>query len=208
MLATLYREKAAQEKDAAARQALLGRAITAYTRTIEERRHQRACSRRAGRHADGGREHRGGGQVVPGCDFCEPENVGSGRSGRTSSRNQKVSGHERAGRAKALAGDCHHHAVHPRGRRRRVHGWRFARESASASGSDRSRSPSTVCAPIAFPRTVGPAGATPNIDHLAARGIVFERAYTHSPQTLPAHAALVTGQLPFDNGVRDEGGLR
>jgi tetratricopeptide (TPR) repeat protein len=30
MLATLYREKALQEKDAAARQALLGRAITAY----------------------------------------------------------------------------------------------------------------------------------------------------------------------------------
>ena len=30
MLATLYREKAQQEKDAAARQALLGRAITAY----------------------------------------------------------------------------------------------------------------------------------------------------------------------------------
>jgi tetratricopeptide (TPR) repeat protein len=31
MLATLYREKAAQEKDAAAKQALLTRAITAYT---------------------------------------------------------------------------------------------------------------------------------------------------------------------------------
>ena len=31
VLATLYREKAAQEKDAAARQALLGRAISAYT---------------------------------------------------------------------------------------------------------------------------------------------------------------------------------
>src|SRR5215470_11498397 len=31
MVATLYREKAAQEKDAAARQALLGRAIAAYT---------------------------------------------------------------------------------------------------------------------------------------------------------------------------------
>ena len=31
MLATLYREKAAQEKDAAARQALLGRAMTAYS---------------------------------------------------------------------------------------------------------------------------------------------------------------------------------
>ena len=31
MLATLYRDKAAQEKDAAAKQALLGRAMTAYS---------------------------------------------------------------------------------------------------------------------------------------------------------------------------------
>ena len=31
MLATLYREKALQEKDSAARQALLGRAIAAYS---------------------------------------------------------------------------------------------------------------------------------------------------------------------------------
>jgi arylsulfatase A-like enzyme len=53
----------------------------------------------------------------------------------------------------------------------------------------------------------GPRGTTPNIDTLAERGIVFERAYTHSPQTLPAHAALLSGRLPFDTGVRDEGGF-
>jgi tetratricopeptide (TPR) repeat protein len=35
MLATLYREKAQQEKDAAARQALLGRAITAYNELLK-----------------------------------------------------------------------------------------------------------------------------------------------------------------------------
>lgn len=35
VVATLYREKAAQEKDAAARQALLGRAITAYTEFLK-----------------------------------------------------------------------------------------------------------------------------------------------------------------------------
>lgn len=44
---------------------------------------------------------------------------------------------------------------------------------------------------------------TPAIDALAANGIVFERAYAHVPQTLPAHAALLTGRLPFENGVRD-----
>src|SRR5204862_6300377 len=41
---------------------------------------------------------------------------------------------------------------------------------------------------------------------LAADGVVFERGYWHSPQTLPAHAALLSGKLPSENGVRvDEG---
>lgn len=48
---------------------------------------------------------------------------------------------------------------------------------------------------------------TPAIDALARDGVVFDRAYTHSPQTLPAHAAILTGQLPFENGIRDNVGF-
>ncbi|MBY0496812.1 MAG: sulfatase-like hydrolase/transferase [Cyanobacteria bacterium] len=44
---------------------------------------------------------------------------------------------------------------------------------------------------------------TPNIDALARAGIVFENAYAHSPQTLPSHASILSGQLPFEHGVRD-----
>src|SRR5262245_4829466 len=84
-------------------------------------------------------------------------------------------------------------------------GWRFARESAPHQGPIVLITVDGLRADR-LPAYGGPAGATPNIDLLADRGIVFERAYTHSPLTLPAHAALVTGQLPFDNGVRDEGG--
>ena len=84
-------------------------------------------------------------------------------------------------------------------------GWRFARESAPHQGPIVLITVDGLRADR-LPAYGGPAGATPNIDLLAARGIVFERAYTHSPLTLPAYAALVTGQLPFDNGVRDEGG--
>jgi arylsulfatase A-like enzyme/Flp pilus assembly protein TadD len=47
---------------------------------------------------------------------------------------------------------------------------------------------------------------TPALDALAADGVVFERAYSHSPQTLPAHASLLTGRLPFEHGVRDNVG--
>ena len=48
---------------------------------------------------------------------------------------------------------------------------------------------------------------TPHIDRLAADGLVFEHAYSHSPQTLPAHASLLTGRLPFEHGVRDNIGF-
>ena len=44
---------------------------------------------------------------------------------------------------------------------------------------------------------------TPAIDGLRRDGILFDRAYTHVPLTLPAHASLLTGLLPPDHGVRD-----
>jgi arylsulfatase A-like enzyme/tetratricopeptide (TPR) repeat protein len=48
---------------------------------------------------------------------------------------------------------------------------------------------------------------TPAIDALAREGVVFEHAYAHSPQTLPSHAAILTGRLPFETGVRDNVGF-
>lgn len=46
---------------------------------------------------------------------------------------------------------------------------------------------------------------TPALDALAARGILFERAYTPVPVTLPAHATILTGRLPPEHGVRSNG---
>lgn len=46
---------------------------------------------------------------------------------------------------------------------------------------------------------------TPNLDRLAAGGARFERAYAHVPQTLPAHASILTGLLPFEHGVHIDG---
>jgi choline-sulfatase len=48
---------------------------------------------------------------------------------------------------------------------------------------------------------------TPAIDSLAADGVLFERAYAHAPQTLPSHASILTGLLPFEHGVRDNVGF-
>jgi tetratricopeptide (TPR) repeat protein len=48
---------------------------------------------------------------------------------------------------------------------------------------------------------------TPAIDRFAAESVLFERAYTHVPQTLPAHASILSGRLPFENGVRDNLGF-
>jgi choline-sulfatase len=44
---------------------------------------------------------------------------------------------------------------------------------------------------------------TPAIDGLRRDGVLFERAYTHIPLTLPAHTSLLTGILPPNHGVRD-----
>ena len=48
---------------------------------------------------------------------------------------------------------------------------------------------------------------TPAINAFAADAVVFERAYTHAPQTLPAHVSMLSGQLPFEHGVRDNLGF-
>ena len=48
---------------------------------------------------------------------------------------------------------------------------------------------------------------TPAIDALSADGVVFERAYAHAPLTLPSHASIFTGRLPFEHGVRDNIGF-
>src|SRR5438045_6725029 len=50
--------------------------------------------------------------------------------------------------------------------------------------------------------------ATPNIDALRADSILYERAYSHVPLTLPSHVSLLTGMLPADNGMRDNMGNR
>ena len=44
---------------------------------------------------------------------------------------------------------------------------------------------------------------TPNIDALAAEGILFENAYAPIPLTLPSHASMLTGTIPPYHGVHD-----
>ncbi len=47
--------------------------------------------------------------------------------------------------------------------------------------------------------------AMPHLDRLARDGIVFDRAVTVAPLTLPAHTSLFTGLYPPRHGVRDNG---
>ncbi len=46
-------------------------------------------------------------------------------------------------------------------------------------------------------------GTTPNLDALAARGVVFSQAYSTVPTTLPAHASMMTGMYPAGHGVHE-----
>ena len=50
--------------------------------------------------------------------------------------------------------------------------------------------------------------ATPNLEALRNDSILYERAYSHVPLTLPSHVSILTGMLPADNGVHDNVGFR
>jgi arylsulfatase A-like enzyme/Tfp pilus assembly protein PilF len=50
--------------------------------------------------------------------------------------------------------------------------------------------------------------STPNLDRLAAEGIVFTQAHAHNVVTLPSHANILTGLYPYQHGVRDNVGFR
>lgn len=49
---------------------------------------------------------------------------------------------------------------------------------------------------------------TPNIDALAAEGILFENVIAPIPQTLPSHASMLTGTVPPYHGVHDNTGYQ
>jgi arylsulfatase A-like enzyme/Tfp pilus assembly protein PilF len=52
------------------------------------------------------------------------------------------------------------------------------------------------------------AARTPTFDRLASEGVLFERAVSVAPITLPAHVSLLTGRYPFAHGVRNNGNFR
>lgn len=56
---------------------------------------------------------------------------------------------------------------------------------------------------IGYDRLTGgrPHADTPELDRLAASGVVFAHAYTTAPTTLPAHASMLTGRYPSVHGI-------
>jgi choline-sulfatase len=85
-------------------------------------------------------------------------------------------------------------------------GWLYARESPPHQGPLLLISIDSLSAER-LPAYGAARSDMPAIDALAADAIVFDRAYSHSPQTLPAHASLLSGRLPFEHGVRDDAGF-
>ena len=54
----------------------------------------------------------------------------------------------------------------------------------------------------------GGRAATPALDRLASDGVRFDFAHAHAVVTLPSHASILTGQYPFQHGIRDNSGYR
>lgn len=48
---------------------------------------------------------------------------------------------------------------------------------------------------------------TPFLDRLASESIVFRNAHAHNVVTLPSHANILTGLLPYQHGIRDNSGF-
>jgi choline-sulfatase len=85
-------------------------------------------------------------------------------------------------------------------------GWRYARSSGQAFGPVIVISIEDLRAdrlPVYGYTRV----RTPSIDALAADAVTFDRAYAHSPLTLPSYVSMLSGMLPFQTGVRDEVGF-
>jgi choline-sulfatase len=85
-------------------------------------------------------------------------------------------------------------------------GWWFARESPAHQGPIVLISVDGLPA-ASLPVYGEPRTDTPAIDLLASEGVVFDRAYAQSPQLLPAHASILSGQLPPQHGVHDDAGF-
>jgi len=95
-------------------------------------------------------------------------------------------------------------------------GWWYARESPphqgpivliSVDGLAAGRIPAKPAGETASADQGGTTETAGAIEALAADAVVFERAYTHSAQILPAHASILSGQLPFEHGIRDDAGF-
>lgn len=54
----------------------------------------------------------------------------------------------------------------------------------------------------------GGTASTPHLDRLAAQGARFTFAHAHAVVTLPSHTSILSGQLPYEHGIRDNSGYR
>jgi arylsulfatase A-like enzyme len=66
--------------------------------------------------------------------------------------------------------------------------------------TDQQRADTVGADPQALSDGSEPVPHTPNLDHLAAEGVLFDRHYSPSPSSIPARRSLLTGQTPATNG--------
>lgn len=48
---------------------------------------------------------------------------------------------------------------------------------------------------------------TPNLDRLAAEGVIFENCYSQNPVCSPSRASFLSGRYPHNTGCRQNGQL-
>ncbi|MEZ5320305.1 MAG: sulfatase-like hydrolase/transferase [Vicinamibacterales bacterium] len=89
--------------------------------------------------------------------------------------------------------------------------WWFLRSSGMALPVDPDRNVLLVTIDTLRADALGSYGGraqTPNLDRLAARGARFSFAHSHAVVTLTSHASILSGEYPYQHGLRDNTGYR
>jgi arylsulfatase A-like enzyme len=88
-----------------------------------------------------------------------------------------------------------------------VQGWNWMQESRAEQGATAQSVPNVVVIVVDTLRADHLSGygysrqTSPNFDHVAQKGVLFEEAFSAASWSLPSHASLLTGRYPFEHGA-------
>lgn len=88
-----------------------------------------------------------------------------------------------------------------------VQGWNWIEEAGAEQSATAQSAPNVLVIVVDTLRADHLSGygysrqTSPNLDHVAQKGVLFEEAFAAASWSLPSHASLLTGRYPFEHGA-------